>query len=70
LNKAESAIRRAVETLGMEHFEGIEAAFGKLDFIVRDALDRVAAGYGTSGLQLAERFDLSTWQRMALANAR
>jgi threonyl-tRNA synthetase len=42
-NQAENAIRRAVETLGMEHFEGIgEAAFygPKLDFIVRDALDR------------------------------
>ncbi|NES97693.1 MAG: threonine--tRNA ligase, partial [Desertifilum sp. SIO1I2] len=42
-DKAQSAIRRAVETLGMEHFEGIgEAAFygPKLDFIFRDALDR------------------------------
>ncbi len=42
-DKAESAIRRAVETLGMEHFEGIgEAAFygPKLDFIFRDALER------------------------------
>ena len=41
--KAENAIRRAVETLGMEHFEGIgEAAFygPKLDFIVKDALER------------------------------
>ena len=41
--KAQSAIRRAVEKLGMEHFEGIgEAAFygPKLDFIVSDALER------------------------------
>ncbi|MHC5829042.1 MAG: aminoacyl--tRNA ligase-related protein, partial [Nostoc sp.] len=36
-NQAENAIRRAVETLGMDHFEGIgEADFygPKLDFIV------------------------------------
>ena len=42
-DKAQSAIRRAVEKLGMEHFEGIgEAAFygPKLDFIVSDALER------------------------------
>jgi threonyl-tRNA synthetase len=42
-NKAENAIRRAAETLGLDHFEGIgEAAFygPKLDFIVRDALER------------------------------
>jgi len=41
--KAQNAIRRAVEKLGMEHFEGIgEAAFygPKLDFIVSDALER------------------------------
>jgi threonyl-tRNA synthetase len=41
--KAESAIRNAVEHLGMEHFDGIgEAAFygPKLDFIFRDALER------------------------------
>ncbi|MEM7581681.1 MAG: threonine--tRNA ligase, partial [Cyanobacteria bacterium P01_A01_bin.80] len=41
--KAQGAIRRAVEKLGMEHFEGIgEAAFygPKLDFIVNDALER------------------------------
>jgi threonyl-tRNA synthetase len=41
--KAQSAIRRAVETLGMDHFEGIgEAAFygPKLDFIFTDALER------------------------------
>ncbi|GAB4293709.1 MAG: threonine--tRNA ligase [Oscillatoriaceae cyanobacterium] len=42
-NKAENAIRHAVETLGMEHFEAPgEAAFygPKLDFIFRDALER------------------------------
>jgi threonyl-tRNA synthetase len=42
-NKAEGAIRHAVETLGMDHFEGIgEAAFygPKLDFIFQDALER------------------------------
>ncbi|MEM6403928.1 MAG: threonine--tRNA ligase, partial [Cyanobacteria bacterium P01_D01_bin.116] len=41
--KAQGAIRRAVEKLGMKHFEGIgEAAFygPKLDFIVNDALER------------------------------
>ena len=41
--KAQNAIRTAVEKLGMEHFEGIgEAAFygPKLDFIVSDALER------------------------------
>ncbi|MBW4669010.1 MAG: threonine--tRNA ligase [Cyanomargarita calcarea GSE-NOS-MK-12-04C] len=63
-NQAENAIRRAVETLGMEHFEGIgEAAFygPKLDFIVRDALDRewqlgtVQVDYN---LPSEERFDL------------
>jgi threonyl-tRNA synthetase len=41
--KAQGAIRHAVETLGMDHFEGIgEAAFygPKLDFIFQDALER------------------------------
>jgi len=41
--KSQGAIRRAVETLGMNYFEGIgEAAFygPKLDFIFSDALDR------------------------------
>lgn len=41
--KAEGAIQRAVETLGMDHFLGIgEAAFygPKLDFIFEDALGR------------------------------
>jgi len=61
-NQAESAIRRAVETLGMEHFEGIgEAAFygPKLDFIVRDALDREwQLGTVQVDYNLPERFDL------------
>ncbi len=61
-NKAESAIRRAVETLGMQHFEGIgEAAFygPKLDFIVRDALDREwQLGTVQVDYNLPERFDL------------
>ncbi len=61
-NKAESAIRRAVETLGMSHFEGIgEAAFygPKLDFIVRDALDREwQLGTVQVDYNLPERFDL------------
>ena len=61
-DKAESAIRRAVETLGMEHFEGIgEAAFygPKLDFIVRDALDREwQLGTVQVDYNLPERFDL------------
>lgn len=61
-NKAESAIRRAVEMLGMEHFEGIgEAAFygPKLDFIVRDALDREwQLGTVQVDYNLPERFDI------------
>jgi len=61
-NKAESAIRRAVEMLGMEHFEGIgEAAFygPKLDFIVRDALDREwQLGTVQVDYNLPERFNL------------
>ncbi|MFH7241578.1 MAG: threonine--tRNA ligase [Spirulina sp.] len=61
-NKAENAIRRAVETLGMKHFEGIgEAAFygPKLDFIVRDALDREwQLGTVQVDYNLPERFDL------------
>lgn len=60
--KAEGAIRRAVETLGMEHFEGIgEAAFygPKLDFIFRDALDREwQLGTVQVDYNLPERFDL------------
>ena len=60
--KAQGAIRRAVETMGMEHFEGIgEAAFygPKLDFIVRDALDREwQLGTVQVDYTLPERFDL------------
>lgn len=60
--KSESAIRQAVETLGMEHFEGIgEAAFygPKLDFIVQDALEREwQLGTVQVDYNLPERFDL------------
>ena len=60
--KAQSAIRAAVETMGMEHFEGIgEAAFygPKLDFIVRDALEREwQLGTVQVDYNLPERFDL------------
>lgn len=61
-DKAEGAIRRAVETLGMEHFEGVgEAAFygPKLDFIFSDALDREwQLGTVQVDYILPERFDL------------
>ncbi|MBP0009240.1 MAG: threonine--tRNA ligase [Roseofilum sp. Belize Diploria] len=61
--KSQNAIRRAVETLGMEHFEGIgEAAFygPKLDFIFRDALDREwQLGTVQVDYNLPERFDLT-----------
>jgi threonyl-tRNA synthetase len=61
-NQAENAIRRAVETLGMSHFEGIgEAAFygPKLDFIVRDALEREwQLGTVQVDYNLPERFEL------------
>ncbi|MBD3885083.1 threonine--tRNA ligase [Phormidium tenue FACHB-886] len=60
--KAENAIQRAVETLGMNHFLGIgEAAFygPKLDFIVQDALDREwQLGTVQVDYNLPERFDL------------
>lgn len=60
--KAQGAIRRAVETLGMEHFEGIgEAAFygPKLDFIFSDALEREwQLGTVQVDYNLPERFDL------------
>ncbi len=60
--KSQSAIRQAVETMGMDHFEGIgEAAFygPKLDFIVRDALDREwQLGTVQVDYTLPERFDL------------
>ncbi|BAY63861.1 threonyl-tRNA synthetase [Calothrix brevissima NIES-22] len=61
-DKAEGAIRRAVEQLGMEHFEGIgEAAFygPKLDFIFKDALEREwQLGTVQVDYNLPERFDL------------
>lgn len=60
--KAEGAIRRAVETLGMNYFEGIgEAAFygPKLDFIFQDALEREwQLGTVQVDYNLPERFDL------------
>lgn len=60
--KAQGAIRRAVETLDMNHFEGIgEAAFygPKLDFIVQDALEREwQLGTVQVDYNLPERFDL------------
>jgi len=60
--KSENAIRRAVETLGMEHFEGIgEAAFygPKLDFIFQDALEREwQLGTVQVDYNLPERFNL------------
>ncbi|BCX11617.1 MAG: threonine--tRNA ligase [Thermosynechococcus sp.] len=61
-SKAESAIQRAVEQLGMEHFLGIgEAAFygPKLDFIFEDALGREwQLGTVQVDYNLPERFDL------------
>jgi threonyl-tRNA synthetase len=61
-DKAEGAIRRAVETLGMNHFEGIgEAAFygPKLDFIFQDALEREwQLGTAQVDYNLPERFEL------------
>lgn len=60
--KAQGAIRRAVETLGMDYFEGIgEAAFygPKLDFIFQDALEREwQLGTVQVDYNLPERFDL------------
>ncbi|GAX44497.1 threonyl-tRNA synthetase [Tolypothrix sp. NIES-4075] len=60
--KAQGAIRRAVEQLGMDHFEGIgEAAFygPKLDFIFQDALEREwQLGTVQVDYNLPERFDL------------
>lgn len=60
--KAQGAIRRAVEKLGMEHFEGIgEAAFygPKLDFIFQDALEREwQLGTVQVDYNLPERFKL------------
>jgi len=61
-NKAENAIRHAVQTLDMDHFEGIgEAAFygPKLDFMVQDALEREwQLGTVQVDYNLPERFDL------------
>ncbi len=60
--KAQNAIRRAVEKIGMPHFEGIgEAAFygPKLDFMFNDALDREwQLGTVQVDYNLPERFDL------------
>ena len=60
--KAQGAIRRAVETLGMNYFEGIgEAAFygPKLDFIFQDVLDREwQLGTVQVDYNLPDRFDL------------
>ncbi|NEP18537.1 MAG: threonine--tRNA ligase [Leptolyngbya sp. SIO4C1] len=60
--KSQNAIRRAVETLGMEHFEGIgEAAFygPKLDFIFTDVLGREwQLGTVQVDYNLPQRFDL------------
>lgn len=60
--KAQGAIRRAVEKLEMNHFEGIgEAAFygPKLDFIFQDALEREwQLGTVQVDYNLPERFDL------------
>jgi threonyl-tRNA synthetase len=62
-NKAETAIRRAVEKLGMDYFEGIgEAAFygPKLDFIFQDVLEREwQLGTVQVDYNLPERFDLT-----------
>ena len=59
---SQNAIRRAVETLGMDFFEGIgEAAFygPKLDFIFTDALDREwQLGTVQVDYNLPERFEL------------
>ena len=61
-NKAENAIRHAVETLGMDSFEAPgEAAFygPKLDFIFRDVLDREwQLGTVQVDYNLPERFEL------------
>jgi len=61
-NKAENAIRKAAETLGLPTFEGIgEAAFygPKLDFIFQDALDREwQLGTVQVDYNLPERFEL------------
>ena len=62
--RSEAAIRRAVETLGMNYFEGVgEAAFygPKLDFIVQDALEREwQLGTVQVDYNLPNRFDLES----------
>ena len=62
-DKAENAIRRAVQVLGMEYFEAPgEAAFygPKLDFIFRDALEREwQLGTVQVDYNLPDRFDLT-----------
>ncbi|MCW6035210.1 threonine--tRNA ligase [Spirulina subsalsa FACHB-351] len=61
-NKAENAIRHAVQHLGMDHFEAPgEAAFygPKLDFIFQDALEREwQLGTVQVDYNLPQRFDL------------
>jgi threonyl-tRNA synthetase len=61
-DKAQGAIRRAVETLGIDYFEGIgEAAFygPKLDFIFQDVLEREwQLGTVQVDYNLPERFEL------------
>ena len=61
-DQAEGAIRRTVQQLGMDYFEGIgEAAFygPKLDFIFSDALEREwQLGTVQVDYNLPERFDL------------
>ena len=61
-DKAQGAIRRAVETLGLDHFEGIgEAAFygPKLDFIFQDVLEREwQLGTVQVDYSLPDRFEL------------
>ena len=61
-DKAENAIRNAVEKVDMAHFEGIgEAAFygPKLDFIFQDALEREwQLGTVQVDYNLPDRFDL------------
>jgi len=62
-NKSENAIRRAVQKLEMDYFEGIgEAAFygPKLDFIFQDVLEREwQLGTVQVDYNLPERFDLT-----------
>jgi Threonyl-tRNA synthetase len=72
--KAQGAIRRAVETLGMNYFEGIgEAAFygPKLDFIFQDVLDREwQLGTVQVDYNLPNVLIWNTWLKTVLASAR